>query len=67
MSVFVVIVVCFVVLSNRAAVIVVLGTPVSTHLASGIFIVDVWAGGACEKRTTYFLAFSIPRLSNIHL
>ena len=41
MSVFVVIVVCFVVLSNRAAVIEVLGTPVSTHLASGIFIVDV--------------------------
>ena len=39
--VFVVLVVGFVVVSNRTAIIVVLETPVSTHFASGIFIAHV--------------------------
>ena len=42
----VVLLVGFLGVSNRIAIIVVLETPVSPHFASGIFIVHVWAGGS---------------------
>ena len=55
--VFVVLLVGFVVVSNRTAIIVVLETPVSPHFASGIFIAHVRAGGSGGEMGHTFFAF----------